>query len=170
EGVVCAYGAFDLLHPGHVRILEQARDFGSVLAVAVQSDELVRAAAARASGHSGIDAYMEIQPPITPAAERAEIVAALRAVDAATVVDATLEEFLKLVQPDVFVCGGQRPQNAGVFRGPREPAAEMENSASKGSNELDRIVAAIGCRLVRLPIEPGYSTSRLIERISGQRA
>ena len=40
--VVCVAGAFDLLHPGHVRLLEQARGLGDILIVALQSDESVR--------------------------------------------------------------------------------------------------------------------------------
>src|ERR1700691_2627757 len=43
--VVCVAGAFDLLHPGHVRLLEQARGLGDILIVALQSDESVRVAA-----------------------------------------------------------------------------------------------------------------------------
>src|SRR5580658_3546961 len=67
--VVCVTGVFDLLHPGHIRLLEQARALGDVLVVAIQSD-------AQARDQKGPSR------PITPIAERAEIVAAFQAVDA----------------------------------------------------------------------------------------
>ena len=166
EGVVCAYGAFDLLHPGHVRLLEQARDLGSILAVGVQSDDLVRSAA-RLEGQCGTGANAQVRRPITPVAERAEILAALGAVDIAAVVDRPLAEFLKLFRPDVFVCGDAAPKNSRVFRKARESVAEVERATW---SDLDRTIAAIGCRLVRLPVEPGYSTSSLMARISGETA
>ncbi|MGA7030172.1 MAG: adenylyltransferase/cytidyltransferase family protein, partial [Candidatus Acidiferrales bacterium] len=43
KSVVCAAGAFDLLHPGHIRLLEQSRGLGDILVVALQSDASVRA-------------------------------------------------------------------------------------------------------------------------------
>lgn len=150
EGVVCAYGAFDLLHPGHIRLFEQARDFGNVLAVAVQSDAMVRLATASPSG--GI-----VERPITPAAERAEIVAALKAVDFVAVIDDTLSEFLKTFRPDVFVCGD-------------DERASSKSYDKDSFTSLESELGEIGCKLVRLPIEPGYSTERLIKRISATRA
>jgi cytidyltransferase-like protein len=151
---VCAYGAFDLLHPGHVRLLEQARNLGGIVTVAVQSDDLVRRAAAEARADGGLSAHSEVQRPITPAAERAEILAALSAVDFAAVIDEPVGEFLKRFRPDVFVRG--------------EQARSQFGDANVAGN-FDRALAAIGCRLVRLPLEPGYSTSLLIDRISGIR-
>lgn len=70
--IVFANGAFDLLHVGHVRYLEGARREGDWLAVGVNSDRSVE----RAKGPSR---------PILPEAERAEIVAALAAVDAVSI-------------------------------------------------------------------------------------
>lgn len=155
EGVVCAYGAFDLLHPGHVRLLEQARDLGEILVAAVQSDALARAAAKNAS-HAATGEGVEIARPVTPAAERAEILAALSAVDFAAVVEEPLAQFLKLFRPDVFVCGD-------------EPASEG-SGPDIAHGGLESLLAEMDCKLVRLPLEPGYSTTRLIERISGGRA
>jgi cytidyltransferase-like protein len=155
EGVVCAYGAFDLLHPGHLRLLEEARDLGEILVVAVQSDALVRAAADHSvRGKPGGSA--EIARPVTPAAERAEILAALSAVDFAAVADEPLAQFLQVFRPDVFVCGDERA-------GESSPS----HIASRG---VESVLAEINCKVVRLPLEPGYSTTRLIERISGGRA
>jgi rfaE bifunctional protein nucleotidyltransferase chain/domain len=143
EGVVCAYGAFDLLHPGHIRLLEQAREYGKFLVVAVQSDAAVRVAAANA------------ERPVIPAAERAEILAALSAVDFAVVTGDSPAEFLQKLRPDVFVCGDEADGEA----------------SSAARNALDRgDLGAMGCKVVRLPLEPGYSTTRLIERISGHHA
>lgn len=139
EGVVCASGAFDLLHPGHIRLLEQARDFGKLLVVAVQSDASVRATAANE------------KRPVTPAAERAEILAALSAVDFAVVTDGPPAEFLQELRPDVFIRGNETDGEAH----------------SAAANALDHELAAIGCQVVHIPLEPGYSTSGLIERISG---
>lgn len=91
--VVFANGAFDLLHAGHVRYLEGARREGNWLVVGVNSDSSV----ARAKGKGR---------PIVPAAERAEIVAALESVNAVVVFDedspsALLEE----LKPDVHAKG-----------------------------------------------------------------
>jgi rfaE bifunctional protein nucleotidyltransferase chain/domain len=91
--VVFANGAFDLLHAGHVRYLEGARNEGNWLVVGVNSD----ASVARSKG---------IGRPIIPAAERAEIVAALESVDAVVVFEedspsALLEE----LKPDVHAKG-----------------------------------------------------------------
>jgi cytidyltransferase-like protein len=153
QGVVCAYGAFDLLHPGHVRLLEQARDLGEILVVGVQSDAL----AAEASRDNVLpDESDRIVRPVTPAAERAEILAALSAVDFAAVVEQPLMQFLQTFRPDAFACGD----------GP--PAGSLGSDTSR--RELETVLAKIGCKLVRLPLEPGYSTSRLIKRISGGHA
>jgi rfaE bifunctional protein nucleotidyltransferase chain/domain len=155
KGVVCTYGAFDLLHPGHVRLLEQARDFGDILVVAVQSDALVRAAAAE-TRHGESRGRIVVARPVTPAAERAEILAALSAVDFVTIVQESLVQFLQIFRPDVFVCGGEPGGGSSV-----------SDIADRG---LESILAEIGCQFVRLPLEPGYSTTQLIERISGVQA
>ncbi len=76
--VVCVTGVFDLLHPGHIRLLEQARAQGDVLVVAIQSDAHAREQKGPAR-------------PIIPVAERAEIVAAFQAVDAVVELTDSLE-------------------------------------------------------------------------------
>lgn len=156
EGVVCAYGVFDLLHPGHIRLFEQARDSGDILVIAVQSDGMVRRGAVCVGG-DGAPRVDQTERPVTPDTERAEIVAALSAVDFAAVVDESLSEFLTKFQPDVFVCGDER-------------RSEVTDSECHPAADLDSIFAKIGCKLVRLPVEPGFSTTRLIERISGRPA
>ncbi len=77
KGVVCASGCFDLLHPGHIRLLEHARSLGDVLIVAIESD-----AAATRTINSG-QRLGQAQLPSAqsfPPLERAEILAALSAV------------------------------------------------------------------------------------------
>jgi D-beta-D-heptose 7-phosphate kinase/D-beta-D-heptose 1-phosphate adenosyltransferase len=153
--VVCVAGAFDLLHPGHVRLLEQARGLGDILVVALQSDESVRIAAEQASKLIGAPAVPSpaaaarniAARPITPQGERAEILAALAAVDFVTIFEeATAAEFIARLAPDVFAQGGE---------GSRENASVDDDA-----------VKAAGGQVVRLPLDPGYSTSRLLERIS----
>ena len=91
--VVFTNGVFDLLHPGHVRCLQQARGLGDVLVVAVNADASVR----RNKGEGR---------PVTSEAERAELLAALECVDVVTVFDEdTPAEVIRAVQPDVLVKG-----------------------------------------------------------------
>jgi D-glycero-beta-D-manno-heptose 1-phosphate adenylyltransferase len=91
--VVLANGCFDLVHVGHVRYLEHARSFGDFLVVALNTDESVRAN--KGPGR-----------PATPLTERAEIVAALRCVDAVTSFgERTLEATLRALRPDVHAKG-----------------------------------------------------------------
>jgi D-glycero-beta-D-manno-heptose 1-phosphate adenylyltransferase len=91
--VVFANGAFDLLHAGHVRYLEGARNEGNWLVVGVNSD----ASVARSKGSGR---------PIIPAAERAEIVAALESVDAVVVFEEdSPSALLDELKPDVHAKG-----------------------------------------------------------------
>jgi len=91
--VVLANGCFDVLHAGHVRYLEDARSRGDFLVVALNTDESVRAL--KGDGR-----------PLLPLAERAEIVAALRCVDAVTTFpERDLEKTLRLLRPDVHAKG-----------------------------------------------------------------
>jgi rfaE bifunctional protein nucleotidyltransferase chain/domain len=91
--VVFTNGVFDLLHPGHVRYLRDARALGDALIVAVNSDRSVRAN----KGPSR---------PINPEDERAELLLALDCVDAAVVFDEdTPHEIVSRIQPDILVKG-----------------------------------------------------------------
>ena len=91
--VAFANGVFDLLHVGHVRYLEAAAGEADVLVVAVNDDASVRAL--KGPGR-----------PILPAADRAELVAALRAVAAVTVFsEPTVAPLLELLRPDVHCKG-----------------------------------------------------------------
>jgi rfaE bifunctional protein nucleotidyltransferase chain/domain len=91
--VVLANGCFDLLHVGHVRYLEDARALGDLLIVGVNGDAAVR----RLKGPGR---------PLMPAAERAEILAALRVVDHVVVFDEdTADALVALLRPAVHAKG-----------------------------------------------------------------
>ena len=99
QTVVFTNGCFDLLHPGHVRLLREAADLGDFLVVGLNSDASVR----RLKGPSR---------PINPGEARAEVLSALEAVDAVTIFDDdTPLELIKAIRPDVLVKGGDyRPE------------------------------------------------------------
>lgn len=92
--LVFTNGCFDLLHPGHIRYLRQARALGDALVVALNSDRSVRAL--KGDGR-----------PILREQERAEVMAALECVDYVTVFDEeTPRELIAALLPDVLVKGG----------------------------------------------------------------
>lgn len=94
EKIVFTNGCFDIIHAGHVGYLEQAREQGNRLIVAVNSDESV----ARLKGPSR---------PINPVERRMAVLAGLEAVDwVVSFSDDTPEELLRLIKPDVLVKGG----------------------------------------------------------------
>lgn len=124
-------GAFDLLHRGHLRSLQAAREAAEVLIVGVRSDRSVRASAGPGR-------------PVIPEWERAEVLAALACVDGVLVCDEGVEErVIGALQPDVLACGTGEAADRIVGR---------------------EIVEARGGRLLRTPLEAGYSTSELIRR------
>ena len=91
--VVFTNGVFDVLHPGHVRYLRDARALGDALIVAVNSDRSVRANKGPAR-------------PINPEHERAEVLLALGSVDAAVIFDEeTPHAIISAIQPDILVKG-----------------------------------------------------------------
>ncbi|MBE3110445.1 MAG: D-glycero-beta-D-manno-heptose 1-phosphate adenylyltransferase [Acidobacteria bacterium] len=130
--VVFTNGVFDLLHPGHVRYLADARRLGDALVVGLNSDRSV-------SAIKGPDR------PVTPEAERAEILAALACVDAVVVFDEeTPHAIISRLQPDVLVKGADWAADDIVGRD---------------------VVEARGGRVVRIPLASGYSTSAILKRI-----
>jgi len=91
--VVFTNGCFDLLHAGHVALLEQARALGDVLVVAINSDASVR----RLKGEGR---------PLVPQAERAELLRALEPIDRVLIFDEdTPRETIEALLPDVLVKG-----------------------------------------------------------------
>lgn len=97
--IVFTNGVFDLLHPGHVRYLHEARRLGDALVVGLNSDRSVRALG-KADDR-----------PINPEAERAEVLAALACVDVVVVFDEdTPHEIVSALQPDILVKGADWPE------------------------------------------------------------
>ena len=102
--VVFTNGVFDLLHPGHVRYLQEARGLGDVLIVGINSDRSVRA-------NKGPTR------PLNPENERAELLLALACVDAVVVFDEdTPQRLIEAIQPDVLVKGADWGPDAIVGR------------------------------------------------------
>jgi rfaE bifunctional protein nucleotidyltransferase chain/domain len=102
--IVFTNGCFDLLHPGHIRSLELARQLGDVLVIGLNSDTSVR----QLKGQGR---------PVIAERERAEILAALESVDAVVIFDApTPRELIAALLPDVLVKGGDWPGDQIVGR------------------------------------------------------
>lgn len=132
ERVVFTNGCFDVLHVGHVRSLEQARGLGDRLIVAVNGDASVR----RLKGAGR---------PVSPARQRAEVLAALACVDWVVVFrDDTPRSLVRALRPDVLAKGGDWSLDAIV-----------------GGDD----VRSWGGRVVRLRQVPGVRTSRIVERL-----
>ena len=132
ESLVFTNGCFDLIHPGHVRYLQEASDLGDRLVVAVNGDATV----ARLKGPGR---------PLTPLAERMELLAALTSVDYVVAFEEeTPFEIIEEIVPDVLVKGGDWTPDRIVGR----ERVEKE-----------------GGKVLSLPYAPGYSTSGIIERI-----
>jgi rfaE bifunctional protein nucleotidyltransferase chain/domain len=130
--VVFTNGVFDILHPGHVRYLAESRRHGDALIVAVNSDRSVRA-------NKGPDR------PVHPEAERAEVITALAAVDAAVIFDEdTPDAIIKAIQPDVLVKGADWPADQIVGRD---------------------TVEARGGVVIRVPVEQGHSTTNVLKKL-----
>ncbi len=129
--VVLTNGCYDLLHPGHIRLLESARSMGDLLVLALNTDESVR----RMKGPSR---------PLLHQNERAQIALALEAVDAVTFFgEETPRELIAAALPDVLVKG-----------------ADWSHFIA-GREEVE----AAGGKVVTVALEPGYSTTNLVEKI-----
>jgi rfaE bifunctional protein nucleotidyltransferase chain/domain len=102
--VVFTNGCYDLLHPGHIKLLEAARSMGDALVVGLNSDDSVRTL----KGPSR---------PVIPQQERAEILANLECVDAVVVFnELTPQKTVAALLPDILVKGGDWPGNQIVGR------------------------------------------------------
>jgi rfaE bifunctional protein nucleotidyltransferase chain/domain len=102
--VVFTNGCFDVLHPGHIRTLEHARELGDALIVGINSDASVQQL--KGAGR-----------PLIPQNERAEILAALASVDAVVIFnEPTPRETIAALLPDVLVKGGDWADNKIIGR------------------------------------------------------
>jgi rfaE bifunctional protein nucleotidyltransferase chain/domain len=133
--VVLANGCFDLLHVGHVRYLEGARALGDLLVVGVNSDERVREL--KGEGR-----------PYVPERERAEIVAALRAVDFVTIFqEPTVEALLRAIRPDIHAKGTDYTE---------ESVPERD------------VVRSLGGRVAIVGDPKNHSTSQMLKQLSSE--
>ena len=129
--VVFTNGCYDILHPGHIRLLERARSLGDVLILALNTDESVQ----RIKGPSR---------PFFDQNTRAELALHLEAVDAVTFFgEDTPRELIAALVPDVLVKGADW---AHFIAGCEE-------------------VEAAGGQVYTLPLEPGFSTTDIAEKI-----
>lgn len=132
ERAVFTNGCFDLLHRGHTRLLQQARALGDLLIVGLNSDASVR----RLKGP---------QRPVLSQDERAELLAALAAVDYVVIFEeADPGRIIDALEPDILVKGADWAQEAIVGR---------------------EIVERRGGRVVTIPLVEGASTSNILRRI-----
>jgi D-glycero-beta-D-manno-heptose 1-phosphate adenylyltransferase len=130
--LVFTNGCFDILHVGHVRYLQAARALGDALLVAINSDRAVRE-------------LKGVGRPVLNERERAEMLAALAAVDYVTIFDAASPRALIAeILPDILVKGG-----------------DYSLDEIHGREEVE----AAGGRVLALPFVEGASTTSIIERI-----
>lgn len=135
-------GAFDILHVGHVRYLTSVRGQGFPLLVGVESDERVRA-------------WKGPDRPVNPAAERAEVLAALSCVDGVFIVSGppdavTWKHYAELLRP-------LRPAALAYTEG--DPYAEAKR---RGAEEL-------AAAAWELPLTPGRSTTATLGQLARSR-
>jgi rfaE bifunctional protein nucleotidyltransferase chain/domain len=136
QRVVFTNGCYDILHPGHIRLLEASRSLGDVLILALNTDASVQ----RLKGPTR---------PLISQDQRAELATALAAVDAVTFFDEdTPRDLIAAVLPDVLIKGADWTH----FIAGREE------------------VEAAGGKVLALPLEPGYSTTGILEQVLARAA
>jgi len=142
ERVVFTNGVFDILHRGHVKLLEEASSHGTKLLVGINSDASAR------SLNKGPER------PINKETDRAYVIAGLASVAAVIVFDEeTPAEILKMVEPHVLVKGGDYD------------AMEADATSKKfivGSKEQ----AARGSQTLVIPFVDGFSTTAIVQKIA----
>jgi rfaE bifunctional protein nucleotidyltransferase chain/domain len=129
--VVFTNGCYDILHPGHIRLLEKARSLGDLLILALNTDSSV----ARLKGPTR---------PLIPEHDRARMAVMLEAVDAVTLFDEdTPRDLIAQVLPDILIKGADW---AHFIAGREE-------------------VEAAGGKVMALALEPGFSTTNIVEEL-----
>ena len=142
--VVLTNGVFDILHVGHVAVLETAADQGDRLVVAVNAD-----ASVKRLGKGDARPYNHEE-------DRARMLAALRCVDAVVLFEEdTPLKVVQALRPDVLVKGGDYDPQVSNPSNPRYIVGSAEVRASGGA-------------VVAVPLLPGRSTTTLVEKIQGQ--
>ena len=134
--MVFTNGCYDILHPGHIRLLESARSLGEVLILALNTD-------------ASVERLKGPMRPMIPQDLRAQMAAGLAAVDAVTFFDEdTPRELIAEVLPDFLVKG-----------------ADWSHFIA-GREEVE----AAGGQVLALPLEPGYSTTNLVDLVNARPA
>ncbi|MEO8098462.1 MAG: adenylyltransferase/cytidyltransferase family protein [Acidobacteriota bacterium] len=131
KSVVFTNGCYDILHPGHVRLVERARSLGDILILALNTDT----STARLKGPTR---------PLLAESDRAQMVLALEAVDAVTFfAEDTPRELIAEILPDILVKG-----------------ADWAHFVA-GREEVE----AAGGKVVTLSLEPGFSTTNIVNEL-----
>jgi rfaE bifunctional protein nucleotidyltransferase chain/domain len=137
EQIVFTNGCFDILHVGHVRYLEAAKELGGRLVIGLNSDRSVQA-------------LKGVGRPINNEADRAEVLAALAAVDHVIIFnEPRVTALVKELRPHIYAKGGDYTIDS--FN-PEELAAIRE----------------VGAQIKLLPLVPGKSTTALLRAIQGK--
>jgi rfaE bifunctional protein nucleotidyltransferase chain/domain len=137
EQIVFTNGCFDILHVGHVRYLQAAKELGDRLVVGLNSDRSVQV-------------LKGIGRPINNEADRAEILAALAAVDHVIIFnDPRVTALVKELRPHIYAKGGDYTIDS---LNPEELASLRE----------------VGAQITLLPLVPGKSTTALLHAIQGR--
>lgn len=135
--LVFTNGCFDLLHCGHVRYLQVAKSLGRSLVVGLNSDLSVRTIKPNKAGYP--------PRPLIPEAQRAEVLANLKAVDGVVIfTETTASSLIQALQPEIYVKGGDY---------------------SKSSLPEAPVVQAYGGHIELVKVEIPTSTSAIIDRI-----
>jgi rfaE bifunctional protein nucleotidyltransferase chain/domain len=158
--IVFTNGCFDLMHVGHTRYLQAARDLGDLLVVAVNSNDSVR------SLNKAPDR------PIVPEAQRAEVVAALSSVDYVVLFnEPDPQSLIAALQPDILVKGGdwavERIVGRDIVEAGYDRATVARVMTMVDGSEYKRRQAPIGIKIThralgkdrRMPITNGYRNS-----------
>lgn len=140
--LVLTNGCFDLLHAGHVRYLQSAKQLGRSLVVGLNSDQSIRTIKPQPVG-------MPLRPLI-PEAQRAEVLAALKSVDGVVLFsEKTACQLVEALKPEIYAKGGD-------YEIETLPEAE--------------IVLAYGGQVELIQIEIPSSTTAIVDRIRGVRS
>jgi rfaE bifunctional protein nucleotidyltransferase chain/domain len=132
--IVFTNGCFDILHTGHVRYLAEAKKLGDLLVVGLNGDASVREL--KGEGR-----------PLNSQEDRAEVMAALEAVDYVIIFEEKrVDSLLREVRPDVYAKGGD-------YTADRLDQGEVA------------VLREIGAKIDILPLVPGKSTTKLMESI-----